>query len=828
MTRCFTALLFLACTMARAADFPGTSVLGRPTNHSIAVNLLAPSALSTYLEFGTQPGNYPGQIEPVSLVANSPQEVTIDGLTANTRYFYRLRFRAAGATAYDAGPEYAFMTSRSPGSTFVFGVQGDSHPERAGQMFNAALYTRMMQTVAADAPDLFFTLGDDFSVDTINQANPAAVTRDQVINRYVIQRPYLGVLGRTVPIFLVNGNHEQAARYLLNGTPNSVAVWAQNARNAYYAQPAPDDFYTGNTEQIPFVSGPLRNFFAFTWGDALFVTLDPYWGSPVVVDNDFLGGPKTANAWSITHGDLQYNWLKATLEQSRARYKFVFAHHVMGTQRGGIDVALKYEWGGQNANGSPGFAANRPTWARPIHQLMADNQVTIFFQGHDHIFVHQQLDGVTYQSLGNPADNNYSLFNDDAYATGERFPNSGYARVTVTPDQGVKVDYVRTYLPADEGPGKVHGSVTFSYIAGLPQGSTPVIAVQPKSQAVSVGQPVTFSVSANASLPLTYQWQLNGVNLVGATTAVLGLPSVRATDVGAYTVVVKTSAGSVTSATANLVIGTSRLANLSVRSTAGTGSDTLIVGAVVGPGDNETVLIRGIGPGLAQFGVTGALPDPVLTLNDNRNAVVATNDDWARGTNANQTAVTAGQVGAFALTNTALDSALLTTLAPGSYSAVLTGKNNATGVALIEAYDASTQPTAARLVNMSARTRVGTGAAILIAGFAIKGDAPKQVLLRAIGPTLAGFGVTGVLADPQLALFRQGVAAPLQQNDNWLASPNAAQIGLAAAQVGAFALPANSHDSALLVTLEPGTYSAQISGVGDTAGVALVEIYEVP
>jgi len=146
----------------------------------------------------------------------------------------------------------------------------------------------------------------------------------------------------------------------------------------------------------------------------------------------------------------------------------------------------------------------------------------------------------------------------------------------------------------------------------------------------------------------------------------------------------------------------------------------------------------------------------------------------------------------------------------------------------MEAYDASTQPTAARLINISARTNVGTGASILIAGFTIKGDAPKTVLIRGIGPGLSQFGVTGVLAAPQLALFRSSDTAQLQQNAGWLTAPNAAQIGLTAAQVGAFALPATSADSAILTTLDPGSYTAQVSGVGSTTGVALVEIYEVP
>ena len=151
-----------------------------------------------------------------------------------------------------------------------------------------------------------------------------------------------------------------------------------------------------------------------------------------------------------------------TLEQSTAKYKFVFAHHVLGSQRGGVEVARLYEWGGLGANGQNVFAAQRPTWAAPIHQLFVQNHVTAFFQGHDHIWVHQQLDGVTYQTISEPADPNYSLFNADAYLTGEKFPNSGYTRVTVAPT-GVKVEYVRMYLSADETGGRTSGSVAYTY-----------------------------------------------------------------------------------------------------------------------------------------------------------------------------------------------------------------------------------------------------------------------------------------------------------------------------------------------------------------------------
>ena len=441
------------------AAFAGNIVLGSPTATSVKASVFSPDQAGTvYISYGALPGTYTWQTPSYVLAAGQPLVIALGDLQANTQYYYRLNFQASGATAFSPTEEYTFRTARAPGNSFTFDIQGDSHPEREKNQFNADLYRRTLLTAAADKPDFYIAMGDDFSVDTLD---PTTVNAAKVTERYTIQRPYLGLVGRSAPVFLVNGNHEQAARYLLDGTPDNVAVWAQNARNAHYAQPAPDGFYTGNAEQVTYI-GLLRNYYAWTWGDALFVVIDPYWASPVCVDNPFGGGTKRTNLWEITHGDAQYQWLKATLERSNAKYKFVFAHHVMGTGRGGIELAGKYEWGGQNGNGSWGFTANRPTWSSPIHQLMAANHVTIFFQGHDHIWVRQQLDGVTYQTLPEPADPFYALYNADAYVSGNEFPNTGYTRVTVS-STGVKVDYVRTYLPADEGPGRTNGAIAFSY-----------------------------------------------------------------------------------------------------------------------------------------------------------------------------------------------------------------------------------------------------------------------------------------------------------------------------------------------------------------------------
>lgn len=442
------------------ASFRGSVVLGSPSDRAIRANLYSADQSGTaWLSWGLAQGVHNHRSEPVALVAGQPRELALDTLLPDARYHYRLHFQAAGAAAAEPQAEASFQTARPPGSRFVFTVQGDSHPERLRQQFDPDLYVRTLTAAAADRPDFHLLLGDDFSVDTLD---PQRITQEQVRGRYTLQRPWLGLIGRSAPLFLVNGNHEQAARYLLNGTPDNVAVWAQNARNALYPQPAPDAFYTGNAEQVPHI-GALRNYFAWTWGDALFVVIDPYWSSPTVVDNVFGDSePKRSNLWSVTHGDEQYQWLARTLRDSPARHKFVFAHHVLGTGRGGVEVARLWEWGGRDTRGLFQFPTQRPTWTRTIHQLFVDHGVTIFFQGHDHTWVRQQLDGVTYQTLSEPADPNYASYFDDAYQSGDKLPNSGYTRVTVAPE-GVTVEYVRQWLPKDEGPQRQSGQVAFRY-----------------------------------------------------------------------------------------------------------------------------------------------------------------------------------------------------------------------------------------------------------------------------------------------------------------------------------------------------------------------------
>ena len=431
-------------------------VLGCPTDKSVTVSILSADTLEAYCEYGMSSGNYPLKTGLLSIQAGKPVNVVLDKLLPDKPCFYRLRYHKPGESAFSESVEQAFHTQRAPGSAFTFEIQGDSHPERP-QQFAPLLYAQTLRSVAADRPDFYILMGDDFSADNLPTLNAETVTQS-----YNLQRPFLTLVAQSSPLFLVNGNHEQAAACNLNGTPNNVAVWAQTARNTLFPQPAPDGFYTGDTQPVEFI-GPLRNYYAWTWGAALFVVIDPYWHSSTPVDNVMGGGPKRRDLWAVTLGDTQYKWLKQTLESSKARFKFVFAHHVLGTGRGGIEQATLFEWGGYNKNGMNEFAQRRPGWELPIHPLMAKNGVTIFFQGHDHIFAHQQLDGVVYQTLPEPADPFYALDNKEAYRSGDVLPNTGRVRVMVAPEK-VRVEYVRSYLPMDATPEHPNNEIAFSYV----------------------------------------------------------------------------------------------------------------------------------------------------------------------------------------------------------------------------------------------------------------------------------------------------------------------------------------------------------------------------
>jgi arylsulfate sulfotransferase len=254
--------------------------------------------------------------------------------------------------------------------------------------------------------------------------------------------------------------------------------------------------------------------------------------------------------------------------------------------------------------------------------------------------------------------------------------------------------------------------------------------------------------------------------------------------------------------------------NLSTRGMVGSGANALIGGFIVTGNEPKTVVLRALGPSLSNAGLSGALADPVITLYDAAGNAMATNDNWATGPQASQ--IVADRLAPSA----PAESALRMALAPAAYTAVVTGKNGATGVGLVEIYDLS--PTGgSKLANISTRGTVGTGDTVLISGFILGEVQSSTVILRVLGPTLASFGITNALSDPILTVYNS-YGTILASNNNWQDDPNATDIeqnGLA---------PANAAESAIVLHLPAGAYTTLAFGANGSTGVGLVEVFNLP
>jgi sugar lactone lactonase YvrE len=393
------------------------------------------------------------------------------------------------------------------------------------------------------------------------------------------------------------------------------------------------------------------------------------------------------------------------------------------------------------------------------------------------------------------------------------------------------------------------------FVQGSLSAPTGTVTTPAPASPIVAGTSVSMSVNVpTAGAGATLQWQLNGVAIPGATSSTYSIPVAGTADAGAYTVAATNEAGSTTLSAGTVQVTTNAwLANLSARAFAGTGSQILIAGFAISGSGAKNVLIRGVGPTLSQFGVSGPLGNPELQLFDGESVpeVIATNIGWgnasvsgpspAQATIQPATAALFSQLYAFALPAGSADSAMLAGLPPASYTAQVSGVGNTTGVALAELYDADTGTPTSRLVNISARAFASSGSQILIAGFVIgapsSGSTSETVLIRAVGPTLSQYGVVGPLTTPELDLY-DSTGADIATNIGWgnapTLGPSTVPAGVEAAttavfnQVYAFALPSSSADCAMVVTLPPGEYTAQVKGVNGTSGVALVEVYSVP
>jgi len=428
--------------------------LGRPTADTISLSLYAQEDLETIIQYRKAYESDFQQTGRYFIKAQFPQVIELVGLQPDTTYLYKVIANGTPSS------EHTFHTQRAAGSSFTFTI--DSDPHFNDPQFNGRLYSTTLSTALEDNPDFHINLGDTFMTEKYHPK-----TYEEAERSFSDLRPYFSILNADAPLFLVNGNHEGELGWLLKGKYKDLPIWSSQLRQLYYPGPTPNTFYTGSNTPDPILGNARDGYYAWTWGDALFIVLDPFWytaSKPIEDSPD--------SNWNWTLGKAQYDWLKSILEVSTAKYKLLFIHHLVGGAdldgfgRGGIEFARLYEWGGQNPDGSYGFDEHRPGWGKPIHELLVENKVSAVFHGHDHVFVRQELDGIVYQECPQPSNTGYNstrLAADYGYLHGDILGSAGYLRVSVTPEL-VTVEYVRAYLPEDEQPGQQNGQVDFEYV----------------------------------------------------------------------------------------------------------------------------------------------------------------------------------------------------------------------------------------------------------------------------------------------------------------------------------------------------------------------------
>lgn len=455
-------------------------ILGRPTKNSITINAIhyLNNDQELLLEYGLNSTEYDKSTLSFIVKNDEPAVIELKNLLPNRQYYYRIKYKSLNTNDnFKFGEEHFFNTQKDKGSSFTFVIQADPHLYDKKGSSNMIIET--MKLMQKDRPDLLFDLGDTFGDDH----NPFTITDEELKYLHSDYLKYFDMVCNSSSLFLCLGNHEgESGYYLLQNPPKNIATYATKWRKYYYSNPEPNDFYSGNTNVEENGIGLPQNYYAFEWGDALFVVLDVY---------RYYTINEKPKGWDWTIGDDQYFWFKNTLETSKSKYKFVFAHHVLGQGRGAVNDAILYEWGGWNNSKKTNyeFPSKRPTWTKPIHQLMVDNGVNIFFQGHDHLFAQEELDGLIYQECPMPSDSTYEigmLANADAYISNQ-LNGTGYIRVTVNSESS-KVEYIRSYLPADTNTTKKNGEVAFTY------------EVQPKITSIS-NDLITNQISSSQNYP---------------------------------------------------------------------------------------------------------------------------------------------------------------------------------------------------------------------------------------------------------------------------------------------------------------------------------------
>ena len=402
----------LKCT----GGFYGKEMIGRVTSSSATLNMVpCQDNTAIYVEYGTISENYDYQSGIITRSERETMEVKLDNLLPNTRYYYKVMEKSLGEDSFSPRNEATFITKRNQGEPFSFAVTADDHYYAIAFVdLPKQIFLRTLENIYEDNVDFQIDLGDSFCTDFgIESVHPADIKNQTgAYTRYESLKKSYGLFHHSIPFYLVLGNHEGE----LGFNWVDLASWSENARKLYIPNPDSNTYPEGGSDD--------ENYYAFTWGDALFIALDPY--RYTINHPKLTTGPE---AWTL--GSTQLGWLENVLKNSDAIYKFIFIHHLVGGcnsyARGGVECADRGEWGSL------------------IHPLLFENNVDIVFHGHDHAFSDEIKDGIRYTLVPNPHNAEVPWADNDFFYDPENVILSpGHLRVTV--NDNVLVEYIGASL----------------------------------------------------------------------------------------------------------------------------------------------------------------------------------------------------------------------------------------------------------------------------------------------------------------------------------------------------------------------------------------------
>ena len=375
--------------------------LGNPSDSQINLLITASTSARVYVEYGYSKVAYTGKTPIVNLTKAGTANISITGLNASSKVYYRVRYATGTLKTFLALPQTSLTTAKA-GNTEVFAVQADPHMDENS---SADVYNGTLKQIVAAAPSFLMDLGDIFMVDKLSDKS-----EKNIRGRFELMKGFYEKLG-AVPLKITLGNHDGELGYSTFNT--------KKYRKEYFPEQTGDLAY-----------------YSFSGPNSLHISLDPF---------TYTTKNPTIDGWEWTLGKAQYDWFKSTLEASKAKHKFIYIHHLLvgdPQSRGGVEIAMLNEWGGNNKDGTYGFDTKRPSWGKPIHQLLLDNNVGFVFKGHDHLYVKQELDGIIYQTLPQPSHpGNKINVNQYGYISGKGVGGSGFLKVSAGPSN-VKVEFV--------------------------------------------------------------------------------------------------------------------------------------------------------------------------------------------------------------------------------------------------------------------------------------------------------------------------------------------------------------------------------------------------